>query len=228
MKKILIVVLAVAILAAAAIALAGVANTRHDPRILRSNTALEPCAFCHTPHGGNNSVAPLWNRSQAAQTYTVYSSTSFNMGLANATLDKGSAPCMVCHNGVASVLINYPGRGSVANTAYDASSALLTNTFANLGVDLQNEHPVSFAYNASLDRENNGFPTAASGTVAATGINFPLYAPGGSTGATQFSCASCHAVHHTPVATYDTVNQVYFLRTTNAGSLMCLACHVNR
>lgn len=240
MKKILIVLLAVAILAAAGIALAGVANSPHDVTKLTSNPALEPCAYCHTPHQGPTGFVPqypLWNRNQAAQTYTPYTSNTFEMGPASADIDRGSAPCMVCHNGVASSLVNYPGRGSTPNASYNLSAnqvGTLGNNFANLGTDLQNEHPISFTYNCGLDLQGNNFPLSGSGTIAGATTNFPLYEAAnealGTTG-TQFSCSTCHTVHHTPVAAYSHDNgipEVYFLRTSNAGSAMCAECHTTK
>ena len=233
MKKILIVLLAIAILAAAGIALAGIGGTAHDLRIKKTNSTLEPCAFCHTPHQGSPGASPsypLWNRSQATQTYTIYTSTTFNMYPGSATssaLDFGSAPCLVCHNGVTSDLINYPGRGSTANVAYNITSGDLT-TWTNVGIDLRNEHPVSFVYSSGLDAQANNFPTAATGTIPGVSVNYPLFAQAVGASATYMGCSTCHAVHHTPVAAYNTVNQVYFLRSSNAGSALCDDCHRNK
>lgn len=234
MKKILIVLLAAAILASAGIALAGVSGTPHDIRT--TGFAGEPCAWCHTPHQGLSAVItpqyPLWNRSQAVQVYSPYTSNTFEMGAANAALDNGSATCMVCHNGVASTLVNYPGRGSVVQANY---SLTIAGAWTNLGTDLQNEHPVSFTYNNALDSQNNGFPPSAAGVIGAANVNFPLYDPAGQANTPiQFGCATCHTVHHTPIASYQAGgnvaggDEVFFLRTSNDGSGMCAECHVNR
>lgn len=230
MKKILIVLLAISILAAAGIALAGISGTAHDLRIKKTNNTLEPCAFCHTPHQGAAGAYPLWNRSQAAQTYTIYTSTTFNMYPGSATsaqLDFGSAPCLVCHNGVTSDLINYPGRGSTPTGAYNITSGDLT-TWTNVGLDLRNEHPVSFVYSSGLDAQANNFPTSATGTIPGVSVNYPLFALSAGGSGTYMGCATCHSVHHTPVAAYNTVNQVYFLRSSNAGSALCDDCHRNK
>lgn len=48
-----------------------------------------------------------------------------------------------------------------------------------------------------------------------------LYTRGGATPAPWVECASCHDPHNTSVTT----QQVSFLRDTNSGSQICLACH---
>lgn len=238
MKKILVLLLALSMLClVAGVVMAAVSGTPHD---LRTNTAIEICAFCHTPHQGPGTAVPLWNRNQAAQTYTLYTSTvsgTFDMSVAAALRDP-STLCMGCHNGVASSLINYPGPGSTANANYNATVAGGTlqigsgalDAWTNLGVDLRNEHPVSFNYNPALDTatQNNGFPPLAGGTVvgAVTGARYQMYASGAAT--ESFECATCHNVHHTVSGYGEGSTQVYFLRTSNAASSMCRDCHVNR
>lgn len=250
MKKTAILLLAlVMVCAGAAVVMAKVAGTPHD---LHTGNAAEICAFCHTPHGGSTTQAPLWNRSQATQTYTYYTSATFDMTpVATGQPGIGSAGCLVCHNGVASTLVNYPGPGSTTNTDYGftmTSGVTSAENFALLGTDLSNDHPISFTYAPSLDQDNNGFPTAGSngwipGQVSTgAGGNYKLYG----SSKNQFECATCHAVHNTNTnATYvshlgtwdqanrsysslPAANEVYFLRTSNTGSKMCMDCHVNR
>ncbi len=234
MKKVLILVVVAAVFSLmAGVALAAISGTPHD---LRTGTALEMCAFCHTPHQGSGTEVPLWNRSQAATVYDLYDNTvsaTFDM-TSNGTLRAPSTLCMVCHNGVASTLVNYPGPGSTADTNYDSDGTDIgggtLDTWTNLGIDLRNEHPVSFDYDPALDNatDNNGFPTAVNGRIAG---KYPLY------GATKdwFECATCHAVHNTVTGygqhmtgNVSDGSQVHFLRSTNAASAMCLDCHVNR
>ncbi len=236
MKKVLVLLIALSMLAiGAAVALAAVSGTPHD---LRTNTAIEICAFCHTPHQGPGTAVPLWNRNQAAQTYTLYTSTvsgTFDMTVAAALRDP-STLCMGCHNGVASSLINYPGPGSTANANYNATVAGGTlqigsgalDAWTNLGTDLRNEHPVSFNYAPGADQQANGFPALSGGTVvgSVTAANYQMYASGAAT--ESFECATCHNVHNTASYTGQGSSQVYFLRTSNAASAMCRDCHTNR
>ena len=56
----------------------GVLNTPHDVQVMTGETGLEPCAMCHSPHA-TGSEYPIWNRDQAAQSYQMYSSATFDM-----------------------------------------------------------------------------------------------------------------------------------------------------
>ncbi len=218
MKKVLIIA-AVVVLVAAGIAVAGVGNTPHD---LRGTAAVggsqEVCAACHTPHHAQDQTnGPLWNRSQATQSYTFYSSATFDM-TNGGTLSLGpqSLACMTCHNGQQSSLVNAPGPGTGGGVTW-------TPTFTrggDIGLDLSNDHPVGFAYVPGADQQNNGFPAVANNMIANT---YPVY---GTTN--QFECATCHDVHDTVTYAGKNNTAVYFLRKSNAGSQMCADCHVNR
>jgi len=223
MKKILLAVLILSLLAGVATVWATVIGTPHD-------LAPEPCAMCHTPHSGTGAF-PLWNRSQATQTYTLYNSSSFDMG-ATVQPRSPSSLCLVCHNGVASELVNYPGPCSNPDPAYDIEVA----GCADLGLDLSNEHPISFNFNASLDLDNNVFPEASTvrtlpsprwaipGSIS--GTSYFLY--GNTTEFNWFECATCHSVHDLVTYPGKGEYQVYFLRADNTGSQMCLDCHTTR
>jgi len=88
----------------------GIAGTPHDVTVMTGEAGLEPCAMCHSPHSGTGDY-PLWNRDQAAQTYTLYDSPSYDMN-EDKQPQAPSSLCLVCHNGVFSSLVNYPGPGS--------------------------------------------------------------------------------------------------------------------
>ena len=235
MKKFFLPLLVlVLVVGVATVVWATVIGTPHD-------LAPEPCAMCHTPHSGTGDY-PLWNRTQGTQTYTPYSSGTFDMGpvdtnSANATkygLRRPSALCLVCHNGIASELVNYPGPCSNPDAAYDIE----VSGCADLGIDLRNDHPISFNYlgGTGKDLDNNNFPIesghasplgnrfAISGAIS--GTDYWLY--NGDTVGKSFECATCHSVHD--LATYPGKGsyQVYFLRSDNTGSQMCLDCHTAR
>jgi hypothetical protein len=159
----------------------------------------------------------------------MYDSISFDMGPANTTGPRNpSALCLVCHNGVASTLVNYPGPCSNPDAAYDFQIA----GCADLGTDLTDDHPVSFNYNNALDLDLNNFPLAQNiglrGRLVIPGAtaNYPLY---GELGAKDwFECATCHSVHDLADYPGKGTTQVYFLRADNTGSAMCLDCHTAR
>ena len=132
-------------------------GTPHDVQVMTGEAGLEPCAMCHSPHSGTGDY-PLWNRDQGPQTYTMYNSPSYDMNEFNTGPQAPSSLCLVCHNGVFSSLVNYPGPGSHTNENYDYQ---MNPTFwAMLDTDLSNEHPISFTYDPAQDnsQDNNGFP----------------------------------------------------------------------
>jgi len=223
MKKFLLFILSVMLSGGiAATVWATVIGSPHD-------LAPEPCAMCHTPHSGTGDY-PLWNRTQEIQTYGLYESISFDMG-PTVQPRNPSKLCLVCHNGVLSELVNYPGPCSTPDSAYDIQIA----GCADLGTDLMNDHPVSFDYDSAKDLDDNGFPVATqerttpSPRYAITGISTTKYWLYGDSGTNKwFECATCHSVHNLAVYPGQGDYQVNFLRSDNTGSLLCLDCHVKR
>jgi len=231
MKKILLLLIALSLMAGVATVWASVIGTPHD-------LAPEPCAMCHTPHSGTGQY-PLWNRNQATQNYTLYTaSVSFDMVGSITQPRTPSVLCLVCHNGIPSDLVNYPGPCSNPDSAYDLEVA----GCADLGTTLANDHPLSFNYADTLDVDTNGFPPATTfngstrGRLAIygayTNTAYPLYGNVNSGGVMQennwFECATCHSVHDMANYPGKGSTQVYFLRVDNAGSQMCLDCHQYR
>ena len=212
------------VLVAAGVALAGVGGTPHDLRGTSAvNNSQEVCAACHTPHGAVSSAnGPLWNRSQAAQSYTFYSSSTFDMTVNG--LGPKSLACLTCHNGVTSSLVNAPGPGSGAGVTWQMTNP--SNNEAIIGTDLSNDHPVGFTYDPNADLNNNGFPAVnqATNEIGTTG----LYVFDENVGNDQMECATCHDVHDTVTYAGKGNTTVHFLRMSNAGSAMCAACHTNR
>jgi mono/diheme cytochrome c family protein len=105
-----------------------VANTRHNlsqraPAGGVSHAIMNPyrndygevCVYCHTPHGANTTVnAPLWNRTNPNNSYTVYNLIG-SQASGNAVTQPGanSITCLSCHDGTVAVdsIINMPGSG---------------------------------------------------------------------------------------------------------------------
>ncbi|MBE0427790.1 MAG: hypothetical protein IBX72_14245 [Nitrospirae bacterium] len=231
MKKFLLPILgAILVVGMATIVWASVIGTPHD-------LAPEPCAMCHTPHHATGEY-PLWNRTQADQTYILYESYTFDMGPTGVRPPAGelwspSSLCLVCHNGVFSQLVNYPGPCSPADSAYD----LIVRGCAELGTDLTNDHPIAFVYDDTKDVDGNLFPPAAPNPKnpsryeivgAFSTTPYFLYGGDGTVDGKAFECATCHSVHD--LANYPGKGdyQVYFLRNDNTGSLMCRDCHTAR
>jgi predicted CXXCH cytochrome family protein len=204
------------LLAGAGPASATIVGTAHD---ITTNAEVgandKVCVYCHTPHGADTTVAkaPLWNRGTEDAAGSVYTglslevSTVTDMTLAN--INATDTPlCLSCHDGtVAETLKNEPNSGDTNTTGYTFVSSA-----ANLGTDMSNDHPVGFSYvnTAATDAEINDK------TTAETALGTGAVSYGGSSD--QMWCSSCHDVH-------DDTNAP-FLRISNAGSDLCLACHI--
>ena len=180
-----------------------VTNTDHNlsnrTNALTAAGNTQICVYCHTPHNASvDNTTALWNRADISTTnYTMYSSPTLDMTVA-ASPAGVSLACLSCHDGglATDSLLNNP----VAN-----GTDFLGNS---LGTDLSNDHPVSLTYDATQDP--TGFHAAVNNQV--NGLQ--LF---GATG-DQVECGTCHSVH-------DDTNGS-FLRMSNAGSALCLACHV--
>jgi predicted CXXCH cytochrome family protein len=202
--------------AAAASKPGDVVRSKHDLSIIggssvKATTQSEVCVFCHTPHNSNPS-RQLWNHQpSSAANYTTYGSSSFDSGTVAGTYNtlpgraapqpSGSAKlCLSCHDGTIALgaTIN---DGTIAMTGTGAIPAT-----ANLGTDLSNDHPVSFARNAA-DLEVVDPPTGDAVKLETT---------------TRFvQCVSCHDPHTEKVD----VTAGKFLVKVNRGSAVCTSCH---
>jgi predicted CXXCH cytochrome family protein len=212
MKKILLVVLAIMVVASVASA-ASIVGSAHDMRTYFSNdTTNQVCVYCHTPHMANGySTDPLWNHSlSTVASYGVYSSVTMNATPSElAGSGQTGVLCMSCHDGTVAVnsVWNAPNAGNLGSTRNATGTAVLNaaiqiSTNANLGTDLSNDHPVNFDYTVSATNDP-GIRSTPTGTVVLFG--------------NTVQCASCHNVHDPENAP--------FLRMANDGSALCLACH---
>ena len=145
-------------------------------RLVSSPETTEICVFCHTPHGASSEAtssvqAPIWNRSLSQANFQLYDqvwSRSFE-GKLNSNQPTGySRLCLSCHDGTIALgaLRNTPGSGGFeaelgiqyatgvtapfpAGSIPEGSGALGQDT-RRLGVDLRNDHPISFVYDEAL------------------------------------------------------------------------------
>jgi hypothetical protein len=182
---------------------------------------------CHTPHNANVGEGfentPLWNRKISnLNAFTPYSSPTM-------TETPPSRPsnisliCLSCHDGTGAssatnpatgdhhALLNYPKGGGGYTAACTKchftppTGALYSPALTTMaGPDLSNDHPISMSY-------PTGNPKFNPPTDALKGWeDLKLYNG-------KVECPTCHAVHDPTI--------VPFLRTSNAGSAMCIKCH---
>lgn len=234
MKKVF--VLAAAVLLLAAPAMAAITGTKHDLSSLNtatygagggSNTDAI-CVFCHTPHGAqaaNN--APLWNRgTTTVVNYYGEGTTNGPTGTLQASIslndiNASDAPlCLSCHDGATvAAPVNEPnslGTNSLTITATVGANAQIGDG----GGNLSNDHPVGFSFTNTLvtdDGELNDKATIEGTAGMAGALSY------GTTG-DQMWCSSCHDVHGTTDGSGNPIPT--FLRVDNAGSNLCLTCHI--
>lgn len=226
---------------------AGIADTKHNlsttgtGAIHATSGTAEICVFCHTPHGADTNVAaPLWNRALTGATFSLYSSSSLD---ALPTQPTGtSLACLSCHDGTVAfdAIRNQPGSGGYDPAAPSAGWTFQGAATGNkmpdgitlIGTDLRNDHPISMVYgDAKSPSSTSASQTAGFRAIVTTGNKkcvggadcndaaaLPLSSAtiGGS--ADYVQCTSCHDPHRSDTPT--------FLRKSNAGSALCLTCHV--
>lgn len=225
----------------------------------------EVCVFCHTPHGANTAEPiPLWNKALTGTGFTMYSSLNTStFDSTEGALGSVSLACLSCHDGSQAMdaVINAPGSNGYnaagasiyASYAVGADGSMAAGTIANLGKDLQNDHPISIPYAAGLGTA--GAYTAAPGSTLGTqfkdadfnaiyGDSFNSYVSywvdttGGTAGEREKSdlilysrgvagsevpYVECASCHDPHSAGGGA--PATFLRISNDNSAVCLACH---
>ena len=163
------------------------------------------CAVCHTPHNDTSGIseAPLWDHALTVQAYTPYSTSTLDADDVASTPTGISALCLSCHDGTVAVDA-YGGSAGLPANQIDQLAAWSGIGTGMLDANMNSEHPVSFTYATSA--------AADTGIKAAPTGNSVLFAG-------KVECASCHDVHDQATATA-------LLLDSNAGSALCLNCHI--
>ncbi|MBK5273635.1 MAG: cytochrome C [Desulfuromonadales bacterium] len=214
------------------------------------------CVFCHTPHNAvvtgvdGTERLPLWNKTVSVATYVPYQwATPDNLAAIGAIADPLVGPsrlCVTCHDGSIAVDTHGPATPEVGILKLTGNRAI------GIGANLESTHPIGFKYSDAVKR--NILADAALGTTAvdeivpaserfasAVAINEAGYTTVtrngqrtiGSTlfGGDIMTCATCHEVHNkenviNDLSTDGTTRPNYFLYAKEAGSAICLSCHV--
>jgi hypothetical protein len=212
----------------------------------------EICVYCHTPHGAQNLVGPLWNKNAGSVVQTSYDSTTIDGDILGVT-GSVSVACLSCHDGsqAPDSVVNAPGTG-LGDGKIGALTAL-TGVAAVGADDLVNDHPIGIQYGGFEPTPGNPIdPDFVSPEVATingaqrwwveTGVtplvrnkeDLILYTRDNTvnSGASEepfVECASCHDPHVGAVADAGTNlpgSDISFMRISNENSDVCLACHV--
>jgi len=230
-----------------------IANTKHNFSVtgsgtVKATTENELCVFCHTPHGASTSVAaPLWNRAFSGATYDYYSSSSMDaLGLGQP--GGSSKVCLSCHDGTIAIgnvnVLNgaltdgNPATADISMQGTGAGGTMPTGQGAQtgftrlLGVDLSNDHPISFTYDDALANRDGELRSPTS--TAHIGSRVPGVLPKVPLENGQLQCTSCHDPHirDTVEANIKFLRLNRFQKTQPTGGafneeddIICLACH---
>lgn len=253
-----------------------VVGTKHNLSSASTNTVKadpgagvttdQTCVFCHTPHGASTNATftlnPLWNRQPSGASYQLYNNTaSASMDAAVSQPEGTSKLCLSCHDGTISVgAVNVLGGRSNQNvgmlgtqTGVNAGKLLDSGDgyTRNLGIDLRNDHPISFSYNVggtAADNDDLRRITAGKYTVGAVDIVASRAPPAKYAvlplEATNVQCGTCHDPHVrdtslTVSSKFLRTNRFQKTQSPGAGSLgptgtpefdqandiICLGCH---
>lgn len=225
-------------------------STGMGPNTFSGTTGI--CVFCHTPHGADNTAeVPLWNKRLAAPaSYTTFDSLGTS-SLEGATAPVGSVSiaCLSCHDGTQAmdIVLNAPGSGA---TVESYSAGVWRGSATPQGIslllqDLSDDHPVGIQYGGGgISASAPAAPTNDPDYIPSTNAiinskiiwwidtetipnrtrqktDMQLYTRSVASidvGVNQpfVECASCHDPHS---------ENTSFLRISNIGSAVCLACH---
>lgn len=169
----------------------------------------EICKPCHTPHFAED-IGYLWAHELSTATYTLFDGSTSSAGGVD-ELDKYSRMCLSCHDGT--VALNNYHNGGGTDTFIDSGE--------NLGVDLSDDHPIGSTahYPIAGSSQFNAatlFPAGYYGFGTGYFPTVPLFPFDGEE---VVSCSTCHTPH--AKAGIDNL-----LRMDNAGSALCLTCHI--
>jgi len=173
------------------------------PGTVKSTTESRVCIFCHTPHNTHPGIPYLWNRSEQATPYIPYESSTMVASPGQPT--GASRLCLSCHDGTIAL-------GAVLSREEEIPFVggirwLTPDRPSYLGIDLSDDHPISFKYLDSLSGSNTQLAA-----ISSLPVEISLDAAG------QIQCTACHDPHD------DTYGN--FLVMTNQHSALCISCHI--
>jgi len=185
--------------------IAGILTTKHNlsasgPGTITSLDEDRICIFCHTPHHAT-SVTPLWNRQLSGAVYNLYGSSTLVAQPGQPT--GASRLCLSCHDGTIAIGML---EGLTEPVLLSGGITTMPGGISNLETDLSDDHPISFAYTASLATQRGELKDPQT-----------LPAEVDLDGGQMLQCTSCHDPHKNIHGK--------FLVMSNLNSALCLSCH---
>ncbi|MFZ5445489.1 MAG: cytochrome c3 family protein [Myxococcota bacterium] len=184
------------------------ASTSANP--VRAVSEGQVCVFCHVPHGASQSRA-TWNKDLGYQLggslYTLYGSSTLDAVPGRPS--GASKLCLSCHDGslalgsLADLGLSRPGNVTMRN-----GTTTMPVGASNLGVDLRDDHPVSF----TIDPADPEVHAPAPGDAV-------KLQEGASAVKDSVECTSCHDPH---------LSTGKFLVKQDARGALCTSCHTRQ
>jgi hypothetical protein len=227
------------------IAFAQVAGTLHDLSTDGKSDASmgstkQVCVFCHHPHVGDSSYSNLlWNYNASTADIDVYNGYATNNMNGSSTINgaddrlsgggdgasRRSWLCMSCHDGTigGDTLIKIPGDAGTTDPTLGVVAGFAADG-ANLGTNLQDDHPVNITYANTVDQ---GLSQDMQNTIVIG--KYPLYKNSG--GLLTVQCATCHNVHAgrlNPSLNDSADTAIEFMRGSTVASAICTDCHIDK
>jgi hypothetical protein len=242
------------LLGASSSVIASVTDSKHNlsasgPGPAKATSEKNICVFCHTPHGANQSAgAPLWNHALSNATYLPYFSLSLDANPLPGPPGASSKVCLSCHDGTLAVgtvgVLNGKNPVNIAMTGTGTGGVIpegsgdTTGYTRNLGIELSNDHPISFNYDATLggvggtDGELRSVPVM-DGSATVVGNRTTSVKPTFPLEGNQVQCITCHDPHISTSVSLKFLrgNRLQQLQPPTGGlymasnDIMCLACH---
>jgi len=150
---------------------AGITQTRHNligsgrDTMTEEEQSVAVCAFCHTPHGTDQS-RPLWQGAEVAEGASFTTFDSFGLSNLENVEEVGSVSlaCVSCHDGVQALNVTIDGAARAQPSAAGGRvSSMLTPGSVGPATQLAISHPVGIPYGAWRDRVTDSVLGLAAG-----------------------------------------------------------------
>ncbi len=182
----------------------GIISSRHNlsaagPGRVKAAIDQPVCNFCHTPHM-TGQASPMWQKSRKF-IYTTYKSSTVKAAIGQPT--GASRLCLSCHDGTIALGML---RGKKQSVSFTGGMQKMPAGKTNLGIDLSDDHPVSFVYDNTLAGQNGQleFPAALPGQVRLDNSG-------------ELQCTTCHDAHDDQFGKFMVMDNRY--------SALCTTCH---